>query len=276
VGQWRVSKFDKNKPSKIDFPKGEAGSGTAFLYLSLLSVTRGVTMPSYFLPIFPAGATVINDRLTFENKDGFITYFNFLTPIHRHHEKDTKHFRMIISDFCHKSKRNQEDSAAPMGMGATNTVGRILSSISRAGSAVPEFQQSVDIVSGGVMLAVPALLHCGLLNHIDKYFKLPDGYYDVSAILLTLAFSALARISSIEQLRYEPPGEWGKLLGLDRIPEVKTLREKIAMLANVIVPSLETTVPNQPSQEQLEKNSYMSRFTLVFDREGYSPHFMAR
>jgi hypothetical protein len=100
VGQWRVSKFDKNKPSKIDFPKGEAGSGTAFLYLSLLSVTRGVTMPSYFLPIFPAGATVINDRLTFENKDGFITYFNFLTPIHRHHEKDTKHFRMIISDFC--------------------------------------------------------------------------------------------------------------------------------------------------------------------------------
>jgi hypothetical protein len=59
VGQWRVSKFDKNKPSKIDFPKGEAGSGTAFLYLSLLSVTRGVTMPSYFLPIFPAGATVI-------------------------------------------------------------------------------------------------------------------------------------------------------------------------------------------------------------------------
>jgi DNA invertase Pin-like site-specific DNA recombinase len=57
-------------------------------------------VPSYFLPIFPPGTTVINSRLTFEKKDGFITYFNFMTPIHRHSEDDTKHFRMIISDFC--------------------------------------------------------------------------------------------------------------------------------------------------------------------------------
>ncbi|MGH7972815.1 MAG: putative transposase, partial [Limisphaerales bacterium] len=34
----------------------------------------------------------------------------------------------------------------------------------------------------------------------------------------------------LEALRYEPPGEWGKLLGLDRIPEVKTLREKVGQL----------------------------------------------
>jgi transposase len=57
-------------------------------------------MPSYFLPIFPVGTTIINDRLTFENRDGFVTYFNFMTPIHRHAASDTKHFRMIISDFC--------------------------------------------------------------------------------------------------------------------------------------------------------------------------------
>ena len=41
---------------------------------------------------------------------------------------------------------------------------------------------------------------------------------------------ALARIGSLEQLRYEPPGEWGKLLGLDRIPEVRTLRAKLKLL----------------------------------------------
>src|SRR3970040_608529 len=116
-------------------------------------------------------------------------------------------------------------------MGATNIEGRIASSLLKGGPASPEFKQSVDIVNGGVMLAIPALLHCGLLNHIDKHFKLPDGYYDVSSVILTLAFSALARISSIEQLRYEPPGEWGKLLGLDRIPEVKTLREKVDLIA---------------------------------------------
>src|SRR5215472_1943378 len=41
---------------------------------------------------------------------------------------------------------------------------------------------------------------------------------------------ALARIRSLEQLRYQAPGEWGKLLGLDRIPEVRTLREKVELL----------------------------------------------
>jgi hypothetical protein len=31
-------------------------------------------------------------------------------------------------------------------------------------------------------------------------------------------------------LRYVAPGEWGHLLGLDRIPEVRTLREKLEIL----------------------------------------------
>jgi len=43
---------------------------------------------------------------------------------------------------------------------------------------------------------------------------------------------ALGRIRSLEQLRYQAPGEWGKLLGLDRIPEVRTLREKLKLLCH--------------------------------------------
>ena len=46
-----------------------------------------------------------------------------------------------------------------------------------------------------------------------------------------LGLMALARIrKSPEQLRYVAPGEWGKLLGLDRIPEVRTLRAKLKLL----------------------------------------------
>jgi len=41
---------------------------------------------------------------------------------------------------------------------------------------------------------------------------------------------ALARIPCLEQLRYRAAGEWGNLLGLDRIPEVRTLREKVKLL----------------------------------------------
>ena len=155
-------------------------------------------------------------------------------------------------------------------------------------------------------------------------------------------------------------GEWGKLLGLDRIPEVRTVRKKLALLADQqqaqawsaelcaqwmgedpeqaavlyvdghvrvyhghqtalprhyvarqklclrattdywvnamdgqpffllnqavdpgmlqvlehqIVPRLEKEIPNQPTPEQLEADAKLHRFTLVFDREGYSPEF---
>jgi hypothetical protein len=42
---------------------------------------------------------------------------------------------------------------------------------------------------------------------------------------------ALCRIKTIESLRYCAPGEWGKILGLDRIPEVRTLRQTIKVLS---------------------------------------------
>jgi hypothetical protein len=36
---------------------------------------------------------------------------------------------------------------------------------------------------------------------------------------------------------------------------------------------LENDVPNQPSSDQLEADPLLHRFTVVFDREGYSPNF---
>jgi hypothetical protein len=60
---------------------------------------------------------------------------------------------------------------------------------------------------------------------------LPRGYYGLDSLLILLAFMALARLKSIESLRYRAPGERGNLLGLDRVPEVRTLRAKIQLLA---------------------------------------------
>jgi hypothetical protein len=70
----------------------------------------------------------------------------------------------------------------------------------------------------------------GLLEHSDQIFSLPKGYYGMQSIFIILAFAALLRIQSIEALRYSEAGEMGKLVGLDRIPEVKTLRKKINYL----------------------------------------------
>src|SRR5439155_584889 len=63
--------------------------------------------------------------------------------------------------------------------------------------------------------------------------------YGIDSIFLLLALMALARIRSVEQLRYQAPGEWGKVLGLDRIPEVRTLREKIGRLCRDWGPAME-------------------------------------
>jgi hypothetical protein len=117
-----------------------------------------------------------------------------------------------------------------MGYATTRTLERVAAAMGELESAPIEFQATSDVVGGGVLLAVPALLAQGLLRHRPASYQLPQGFYGIDSIFLLLALMALARIGSIEQLRYQAPGEWGKVLGLDRIPEVRTLREKIERL----------------------------------------------
>jgi hypothetical protein len=71
----------------------------------------------------------------------------------------------------------------------------------------------------------------GLLRHLDQALPTLPGYYTSLHILILLAYLALCRIKTVERLQYEPPGELGKLLGLDRVPEVRCLRRKLAVLS---------------------------------------------
>ena len=117
-----------------------------------------------------------------------------------------------------------------MGYGTTRSLERVAAAMGMLASAPIEFKTACDVPQGGVLLALPALLTQGLLRYSPEMYKLPAGFYGIDSIFLLLGFMALARIRSLEQLRYEAPGEWGKLLGLDRIPEVRTLREKVKLL----------------------------------------------
>jgi len=117
-----------------------------------------------------------------------------------------------------------------MGYGATRSLERVAAALGALPAAPIVFEAAQDVPHGGVLLALPALLTLGLLSYSEPLYKLPPGFYGLTSILLVLALLALARIPSLEQMRYESPGEWGTLLGLDRIPEVRTLREKLKLL----------------------------------------------
>jgi len=117
-----------------------------------------------------------------------------------------------------------------MGYATTRTLERVAAAMGHLDAAPPQFAAAQDIPRGGLLLAVPALLAMGLLRHSLEMYALPRGYYGLSSILLLLAMMALGRLKSIEQLRYVAPGELGNLLGLDRVPEVRTLREKLQVL----------------------------------------------
>lgn len=116
-----------------------------------------------------------------------------------------------------------------MGNGATRSLERVAAAMGELESAPIEFPATCDVAQGGVLLALPALLAAGLLRYTPQMYQLPNGFYGIDSIFLLLGLMALARIRSLEQLRYQAPGEWGKLLGLDRIPEVRTLRAKLKL-----------------------------------------------
>jgi hypothetical protein len=117
-----------------------------------------------------------------------------------------------------------------MGYATTRPAQRVAAAMGVLTTAPIEFEAACDVPKGGVLLALPALLAVGLLRHTPALYNLPPGFYGIASIFLLLALMALARIKSIEQLRYVAPGEWGNLLGLDRIPEVRTLRQKLEIL----------------------------------------------
>ena len=256
-----------------------------------------------------------------------------------------------------KSERSRDDAEAAAGMGVacTRADERIAAAVGLSQCATTRFEAGQDVQMAGVLAGLPALCANGLLSGLGRHLHLAAGFYSALHILLVLGFMALGRIRRPEGLRHIPPGEFGKVVGLDRVPEVRTLREKIAVMAttgdpgawmrelsknwmegdpeeagylyvdghvrvyhgelgtlprrfvsrerlclrgttdywvndalgrpffvvskavtegladallNDIVPELLLTVPQQPTTAELDNDSQLHRFVMVFDREG--------
>jgi len=133
-----------------------------------------------------------------------------------------------------KTERSRADADAASGIGTacTRADERVAAAMGLAQCAAARFEPGRDVQMAGLLAGLPALCANGLLSGLGKHLKLPRGFYSALHIVLVLGFMALARIRRPEGLRHIPPGEFGKVIGLDRVPEVRTVREKIVVMAN--------------------------------------------
>src|SRR5271157_3418878 len=111
---------------------------------------------------------------------------------------------------------------------------RLLARLGLLEDAPPLFGSATAVPRAGVLLALPVLVASGVFECAQKiYGSLGPAFYGLRTSLLTLLLMALLRIKRPEALKERSPQDLGRVLGLDRAPEVKTLRRKLAALAAV-------------------------------------------
>ncbi len=109
---------------------------------------------------------------------------------------------------------------------------RLLARLGLLEDAPPLFGSAAALPRAGVLLALPVLIASGVFECAQKiYGSLGPAFYGLRTSLLTLLLMALWRIKRPEGLKEYSPADLGRVLGLDRAPEVKTLRRKLARLA---------------------------------------------
>lgn len=94
--------------------------------------------------------------------------------------------------------------------------------------ATPLFAKASSVPRAGVLLAVPSLVASGLLSVARKiYGSIGLAFYGLRTTLVAYVLLALLRIPRPETLKEYAPNDLGRIVGLDRMPEVKTLRRKL-------------------------------------------------
>lgn len=259
--------------------------------------------------------------------------------------------------------RNDQDILVShlMGVGATRIEERTLAVNHMIDTTPVQFEACQSVPQAGVLFLLPFLKQTGLFSFRDHFHELSKGYYYIEFIVLFLAMMYLRRIKNPEQLKYHSPGEFGKVMGLDRVPEAKCLRGKVKeicfqkateqwamglakqwtgkeanefyyidghiqvysgylaklgkkhvsrqklclpgmqefwvnnkegmpyfyvtgqvneklleMLDKQIIPKLLKEIPSKYTEQELKDDPDLPRFTIVFDREAYSPVFFKK
>ena len=109
---------------------------------------------------------------------------------------------------------------------------RLMAYLGLLDDAVPLFRPGTALPGAGVLLAMPALVASGVLECArEVYGSIGPAFFGLRTTILALVLMALLRIKRPEGLKERSPDALGRILGLDRAPEVKTLRRKLRRLA---------------------------------------------
>jgi transposase-like protein len=109
---------------------------------------------------------------------------------------------------------------------------RALARVGLLAGAEPLITEGASLPFAGALVVLPALAVTGLLDAFDAVFATGrSAFYSIRALVLTMVFATLLGTSRAEGLTRVDPVDIGRLIGLDRAPEVKTLRRRMEELA---------------------------------------------
>ena len=98
--------------------------------------------------------------------------------------------------------------------------------------APPVICEGASLPMAGALLILPTLAATGLVACAEEvYDKAKSAFYGLRSLVLAMVFAALVGEARAEGLTRLDPVDVGRLLGLDRAPEVKTLRRRLERLA---------------------------------------------
>jgi len=126
----------------------------------------------------------------------------------------------------------QEAVLEPLARPAARAAERQAARAGALAQAPPVLCEGAGLPLAGALTILPALAVTGLLDVAGRVYAAPrSAFYGLRSLLLTLAFAAAVGAARVEGLARLDPVDLGRLLGLDRAPEVKTVRRRVAELA---------------------------------------------
>jgi hypothetical protein len=135
---------------------------------------------------------------------------------------------------------------------------RFLASQGAIKDAAPLFAPGENLPWVGILLAIPALVRSGLLIEAQRlYGDIGPAFYGLRTTLLLIVMLSLLRIKRLENLKEYSPTALGRVFGLDRVPEVKTMRQKLHRLTNGPSEELMLAVAQRRTQTDQEALAWL-------------------